>query len=165
MDNRETYCHLCAAAAEGNAADLRKLTGISADMAADALQILLPLLWHERTVQESPQLLRGYAECVKTLFDWGADARSFTVRSFREGDIPWLSAQAYRTLCLTVTENIATPYDAEFVALMAHIEMYHCAALKGCLSHRQATEALGCPTEWRRTMRRAAPIFAGINDG
>lgn len=67
----ETYRTLCAAAAAGNAAELRKLTGISADMAAVALKILLPLLWHERTVQESPQLLRGYAECVKTLFDWG----------------------------------------------------------------------------------------------
>lgn len=161
---KETYRTLCAAAAEGNAAELRKLTGITADMAAVALKILLPLLWHERAVQESPQLLRGYAECVKTLFDWGADARSFTPRSWREGDVPWRSAEAYRTLCLTASADIATPYDAELVALMAHIELYHCEYFKGkggpC--YKMATEALGHPTEWRRTMRRAAPIFAGL---
>lgn len=158
----ETYRKLCAAAAAGNAAELRKLTGITADMAAVALRILLPLLWHERAVQESPQLLRGYSECVKTLFDWGADARSFTPRSWREGDVPWRSAQAYRTLCRTASADIATPYDAELVALMAHIELYHCGCFKGGPCHRHATEALGHPTEWRRTMRRTAPTFAGL---
>lgn len=164
MNTAQLYHHLFVAAAAGNAAALRSLTNVSADQASSALEILLPLLWHERAVQESPQLLRGYAECVKTLFDWGADARSFTPRSWREGDVPWRSAQAYRTLCLTASADIATPYDAELVALMAHIELYHCEYFKGkggpC--YKMATEALGHPTEWRRTMRRAAPIFAGL---
>lgn len=162
MDNRETCRRLRAAAATGNAAALRKLTDVPADMASEALKLLLPQLLHERAVQESPQLLRGYAECVKTLFDWGADARSFTPRSFREEDVPWQSAQAYRTLCLTAAQDIATPYDAELVALMAHIELYHCEHLKGGPCHKMATEALGRPTEWRLTMRRAAPIFAEL---
>lgn len=162
MNDTQLYQALFAAAAAGNAAELRKLTGISAEQASAALKILLPLLLHEREVQESPQLLRGYAECVKTLFDWGADARSFTLRSFREGDIPWMSAEAYRTLCRTASAAIATPYDAELVALMAHIELYHCGGFKGGPCHRHATEALRHPTEWRRTMRRAAPIFSGL---
>ena len=71
MNTAQLYHHLFAAAAAGNAAALRSLTNVSAEQASSALEILLPLLWHERAVQESPQLLRGYAECVKTLFDWG----------------------------------------------------------------------------------------------
>lgn len=162
MNDAQLYHQLFAAAGAGDAATLRSLSTPSAEQASAALQLLLPLLLHERAVQESPQLLRGYAECVKTLFDWGADARSFTLRSFREGDIPWMSAEAYRTLCRTASADIATPYDAELVALMAHIELYHCGYFKGGPCHRHATEALGHPTEWRRTMRRTAPIFAGL---
>lgn len=162
MNDAQLHHQLFAAAGAGDAATLRSLPTPTAEQASAALQLLLPLLWHERTVQESPQLLHGYAECVKTLFDWGADARSFTPRSWREGDVPWRSAQAYRTLCLTTSADIATPYDAELVALMAHIELYHCGGFKGGPCYKMATEALGHPTEWRRTMRRAAPIFAGL---
>lgn len=160
----ETYRKLRAAAATGNAAALRKLTDVPADMASEALKLLLSTLFYETEVQESPSLLRDYAECVKTLFDWGADVRSFPMRGFRERKAAWQSAQAYRTLCLTAGQDMATPHDAELVALVAHIEFYYCDAFKGGPCHKMVTEALGRPTEWRLTMRRAAPIFSGLAD-
>ena len=107
---------LLAAAQAGNITALRAVQEISAADATTALSLVMPILLFHPLVQQFPQLLRGYAECAKSLIDAGADARTMVLR--HSGDERVDCRRTYIQLCRTAQEAEATPCDAELVALL-----------------------------------------------